>query len=176
MNSSGQNQSITNNLDGSPFSRLDSFIDAMLANGGRDERDAVLIRVLHEAQNIFGYLPPDVQEFVAEKLCLSLSRVLGVISFYQCFTTERRGRYRVEFCLGTACFVRGAEEVVERFRTELGIGLGDIDEDGLFSLDSLRCVGACSLAPVVMVNGKVYGNVKPAQVPDIIAGHASSSD
>lgn len=166
---SDKNQSSVNNLNDRLFSQMDDFIDAMLADGGRDDRDAVLIRVLHEAQKIFGYLPPEVQEFIADRMRLPLSRIFGVISFYNCFTTKRRGRYRVEFCLGTACFVRGAEQVVRQFENELGIGLGEVSEDGMFSLDSLRCVGACSMAPVVMINGKIYGNVTPEKVRDIIA-------
>ncbi len=150
------------------FAKLAEFVDSLELRDS-DDRQAALIEVLHEAQEIFGHLPEHVQEFVAEKLRLPLSQVFGVISFYHYFTTKRRGKYQINFCLGTACFVRGAEKIIERFRELLGIEMGDMTPDGKFSLGTLRCVGACSLAPVMMVNKKVYGRVTPDQADTIIA-------
>ena len=151
------------------FARLAEFIDGLGVGDDPDERQAALIEVLHEAQEIFGYLPEHVQEFVAEKLRLPLGRVFGVISFYHYFTTEPRGKHQINCCLGTACFVRGAEKIVEQLEDALGIKMGEVTPDKKFSLGTLRCVGACSLAPVVIVDGKIYGRATPEQAAEIIA-------
>ena len=144
------------------FDKLDKFID------GLDTREGALISVLHKAQEIFGYLPQEVQRHVARRLEIPDSQVYGVVTFYSFFNTEPKGKYRIDVCLGTACFVRGANDVLEQFKRELGIEVGGTSADGLFSLDALRCVGACVLAPVVTVNGKVYGKVTPSDVKGII--------
>jgi NADH-quinone oxidoreductase subunit E len=151
------------------FAELKSFIDGLDFGVEIASRRAVLIETLHKAQSIFGYLPEEVQRVIAENLDLHLSEVYGVVSFYHYFTTELRGQNQINFCLGTACFVRGAENVIKEFEEELGVKMGETTPDGLFTLGTLRCVGACSLAPVVMINDKTYGRVRPDQVTEILA-------
>ncbi len=156
-------------LPAAGFAELEAFIGGLSFEADLESRRGVLIDTLHKAQEIFGYLPEEVQKTVAEKLGLHLSEVYGVVSFYHYFTTEIRGANKVNFCMGTACFVRGAEKVVAQFEEELGIKVGETTADGLFTLGTLRCVGACSLAPVVMVNERTYGHVTPEQVSRIVA-------
>ena len=128
-----------------------------------------LINILHAAQEIFGYLPREVQELVAAYLRIPVSRVYGVVTFYSFFTMTPKGKYPISVCLGTACYVRGAERVMEEFQRQLEIKVGETTSDGLFSLDCLRCVGACGLAPVVTIGGKVYGRLTPEKVRDILS-------
>lgn len=127
-----------------------------------------LINILHETQNELGYLPKEVQQLVAKKLQIPASRVNGVVSFYAFFTEKPKGKHPVSVCLGTACYVRGAEKVLDEVKKVLGIEVGETTPDGIFSLDCLRCVGACGLAPVLMIDGKVYGNVDPKNVKSIL--------
>lgn len=145
------------------FDQLEQYIDSMPSTKGE------LIRVLHKAQDIFGYLPRDIQVFVARKLDLPVAKVFGVVSFYSFFTMTPKGKYAIAVCMGTACYVRGAEKVLDEFRKQIGIETGETSEDGKFSIDALRCVGACGLAPVVLIGEKVYGRVTPEMVKDIIA-------
>lgn len=132
------------------------------------EREGALISVLHKGQEIFGYLPEEVQMFIAEKLELPLSKVYGVVSFYHYFTMVPKGKYPIAVCMGTACYVRGADKVLKRFKEELGISGAEVTSDGLFSIDALRCVGACGLAPVVLVGDEVHGKLKAEDVKGII--------
>lgn len=127
-----------------------------------------LINVLHKAQEIFGYLPAEVQEVVAEELRVSVARVYGVVTFYSFFTMLPKGRYPISICTGTACYVRGAEKVLEEFKRILKVPVGETTPDGKFSITCLRCVGACGLAPVVMVGDKTYGRVTTDGVKDIL--------
>ena len=124
--------------------------------------------VLQAAQDIFGYLPEEVQIMVAEGLDIPLSEVYGVVSFYAQFTLNPKGRYQVSVCLGTACYVKGAGAVLEAVQQKLGIAPGGITPDGKFSLDACRCIGACGLAPVMMINDDVYGRLTPGQVASIL--------
>lgn len=128
-----------------------------------------LINILHAAQEIFGYLPREVQEIIAAYLHIPVSRVYGVVTFYSFFTMTPKGKYPISVCLGTACYVRGAENVLEEFQRQLDIKVGETTGDGLFSLDCLRCVGACGLAPVVTIGGKVYGRMTPEKVRDVLS-------
>jgi NADP-reducing hydrogenase subunit HndA len=128
-----------------------------------------LINVLHKAQGIFGYLPAEVQEIIAKELNVSVAHVYGVVSFYSFFTMLPKGEHPVSICLGTACYVRGAEKIIEEFKRILNINVGETTTDGKFSLACLRCVGACGLAPVVLVGDKVYGRLSPDGVKDIVA-------
>lgn len=144
------------------FKELEVFIDNLPVKEGS------LIAVLHKAQEIFGYLPNEVQVFVAKKLGIPVSKVYGVITFYSFFTTEPRGENVVNVCLGTACFVRGSGEILGEIEKELGIKVGETTVDNKFTIDTLRCVGACGLAPVVTINKKVYGNVKKDDVKKIL--------
>ena len=127
-----------------------------------------LINILHETQNTIGYLPQEVQMMVAKNLGIPAGRVNGVVSFYAFFTEKPKGKHPISVCLGTACYVRGSEKVLDEVRKVLGIEVGETTPDGVFSLDSLRCVGACGLAPVMMIGGKVYGNVDPKNVKKIL--------
>lgn len=127
-----------------------------------------LINILHAVQGKLGYLPKEVQELIAEELNISTSKVYGVVTFYSFFTMKPKGKYPVSVCMGTACYVRGAEKVLIEFKRQLGIEVGETTADGLFSLDSLRCVGACGLAPVAMIGTKVYGRLTAADVKRII--------
>ncbi len=131
-----------------------------------------LINVLHKAQGIFGYLPAEVQEIVAKELHVSTAHVYGVVSFYSFFSMLPKGEHPVSICLGTACYVRGAEKVIDEFKLLLKVNVGETTPDGKFSLACLRCVGACGLAPVVLVGDKVYGRVAPAGVKQILAEYA----
>ncbi len=134
------------------------------------QKEGHLVTALHHAQHLFGYLPREVQEFVADQMEVSLAKVYGVVSFYTFFTQIPKGKYPISICMGTACFVVGADKVVESFQQQLGgVEVSEVTPDGKFSIDCLRCVGACALAPVVMVGEKVYGKVTPDQVKDIIA-------
>lgn len=128
-----------------------------------------LINVLHKAQEIFGYLPAEVQEIVAQELKVPVAKVYGVVTFYSFFTMIPKGQHPISICTGTACYVRGAEKVLDEFKRRLKIEVGETSADGKFSLSCLRCVGACGLAPVVLVGEKVYGRVSPDGVADILA-------
>lgn len=147
---------------------LEAYINSLPLTDNPDRNRGFLIQSLHKAQEIFTFLPSELQLFVADKLRLHLSEVYGVISFYSFFTDKPVGKYKINICTGTACFVKGANKIMDEFRRYLGISEGETSEDGKFSLGALRCVGACSLAPVVMVNEKVYGNVTTKMVPEII--------
>lgn len=127
-----------------------------------------LINILDGVQDTLGYLPKEVQELIALELGISAARVYGVVSFYSFFTMKPKGKYPISVCMGTACYVRGGEKVLDEFRRQLGIEVGGTTPDGLFSLDSLRCVGACGLAPVVMIGPRVYGRLKVTDVKGIL--------
>lgn len=147
---------------------LDDYLNALPLNKVAARNRGFLIQSLHRAQALFGYLPQEIQVLVAQKLSLHLSEVYGVISFYSFFTDKPVGKYKINVCTGTACFVRGADIILQEFSRQLGIKEGETSEDKMFSLGGLRCVGACSLAPVVMVNDHVEGNVEPPMVKRII--------
>lgn len=152
----------SNKLKEAGFRELETFINSL------DTKKGSLISVLHKAQGIFGYLPREVQEFVAEQLNESLANVYGVVSFYSYFTMVPKGEHAVAVCMGTACYVRGADKVLDEFQKQLGIKSGETSLDGKFSIDALRCVGACGIAPVVLVGEKVYKKVEPKEVKSII--------
>lgn len=149
-------------VDEGKLKQLEEYIDSI------EQKEGALIGILYKAQEIFGYLPKDVQLFVARKLGIPASKVFGVTTFYSYFTMEPRGKHVINVCMGTACFVKGADKVLEEIKKELGITEGNMSADGMFTVDSLRCVGACGLAPVVMVDGKVYGRVKVEDVKSIL--------
>jgi NADH-quinone oxidoreductase subunit E/NADP-reducing hydrogenase subunit HndA len=131
-------------------------------------RHGELINILHKCQETFGYLPAEVQEVIAEKVELPAAKVYGVVTFYSFFSMIPKGQYPISICTGTACYVRGAETVLNEFKKRLDIEVGQTSEDGKFSLSCLRCVGACGLAPVVQVGEKTYGRVAPDDVEGII--------
>jgi NADH-quinone oxidoreductase subunit E/NADP-reducing hydrogenase subunit HndA len=128
-----------------------------------------LINVLHKTQEHFGFLPAEVQELIAAELQMSVAKIYGVVTFYSFFTMVPRGKFPISVCTGTACYVRGAEKVLDEFTKQLGIEVGQVTPDGKFSLSCLRCVGACGLAPVVLIGEKTFGRVAPEKVAEIIA-------
>ena len=144
------------------FDELEEFIISVNNNPSE------LIAILHRAQSIFGYLPMVVQSFIAKKLGINVSKVYGVVTFYSFFTMVPKGEYVINICLGTACFVRGADKILERVEEILKIKNGETTEDGKFTLTTLRCVGACGLAPVMQINDKTYGNISVDDVERIL--------
>ncbi len=150
------------------FAELDEFIESL--NNDPEE----LIAILHRAQGIFGYLPMVVQKHIANKIGVNVSKVYGVVTFYSFFTMVPKGENVINVCLGTACFVRGSQQVLEKFEELLKIKNGHTTEDGKFTLTSLRCVGACALAPVVQINGETHGKVKASEVASILAKYQNN--
>lgn len=133
----------------------------------RGERGC-LMPILHEAQEIYGYLPSEVQTKIAEELNIPLSEVYGVATFYTRFSLQPKGKHRISVCLGTACYVKGSDKILAAVERELRISCGECTPDGRFSIDSCRCVGACGLAPVMIVDDDVYGKLTPEKVPEIL--------
>ena len=135
------------------------------------DHDGALMPVIQAAQHIYGYMPEEVQIMVAEGMGVSLAEVYGIVTFYSQFSLTPKGKYRISICMGTACYVVGAGDVLEKFEKELGIKDGECTPDMKFSLDSARCVGACGLAPVLFINDKVYGKVAVDTVPEILSNY-----
>lgn len=154
-----------NNMD--KYAALKQVIDEL-----RDE-PGCLMPIMQQAQDIFGYLPEDVQNIIAKELDIPVSDVYGVATFYAQFNLEPKGKYTISVCLGTACYVKGAQLVLDELEKELGVPAGSTTSDGLFTLNATRCLGACGLAPVIMVNDDVYGRMTPDQVAGVIAKYRS---
>ena len=127
------------------------------------------IPVLHEAQDIYGYLPIEVQKIISEGLGVPLAEIYGIVTFYTQFSLYPKGEYEVSVCLGTACYVKGSGTIIEKIKERLGIDVGQCTPDGKFSLNATRCIGACGLAPVMTVNDAVYGRLTTADLDDIFA-------
>jgi len=144
------------------FNELNLIIESLAGDKGQ------LIRILQKAQDIFGYLPDDVQAFIAERLGVPVAEVNGVVTFYSLFSTKPKGKYIINVCMGTACYVKGAQQVMDALKKRLKIDEGETTPDGLFTLKSTRCVGACGLAPILAVNGKVQGMVDPGKIQELI--------
>ena len=125
--------------------------------------------MLHEAQEIYGYLPISVQKIVAEGLNIPLAEVYGVVTFYTQFSLKPKGEYKISVCLGTACYVKGSNLVLDEILKDLKVGVGECTEDGKFSVDACRCIGARGLAPVLTINEDVYGRLVPEDIPGILA-------
>lgn len=134
----------------------------------KDEPGSIM-PILQEAQEVYGYLPIEVQTMVADGLNVPLEEIYGVATFYSQFSLTPKGEYNVSVCLGTACYVKGAGKIIERIQEKLGIAPEECTADGRFSLSACRCIGACGLAPVFTVNDEVYGRLEPADVDDILA-------
>lgn len=145
--------------------QMTKLLDSIRAHSGEA---GALMPVLHEAQNIYGYLPAEVQTVIAEKLNVPLSEVYGVATFYSQFSLTPKGKHRVSVCLGTACYVKGSDKVLEAIERELRISCGECTPDRKFSIESCRCVGACGLAPVMIVDGEVYGKLTEKDVAGIL--------
>jgi NADH-quinone oxidoreductase E subunit len=144
------------------FAQLQKVIDEH-----KDQKGA-LMPVLQAAQNIFDCVPMDVQEYIADSLGTTLSDVYGVATFYSQFSLQPKGKYVVGVCLGTACYVRGSQKVLDRVEKELGIKVGETSADAKFTIQATRCLGACGLAPVMMINDEVYGRLEDSEVPGIL--------
>lgn len=144
------------------LAELNDYIDSL------QDKEGMLIHVLHRAQHIFGYLPKELQLHIARRVGIPAAKVYGVVSFYSYFTQTRRGEHTVSVCMGTACFVKGAEEVKEALKKELKVTFGETTEDDLFSMKEIRCIGACGLAPAIMVDEKVYGHMNEENVRTVI--------
>ena len=132
------------------------------------EQKGALMPVLQEAQNIYGYLPIEVQRMIAEGLNIPLEEVYGVVTFYAQFSLNPKGKYNIGVCLGTACYVKGSQEVYDKVSEVLNIKGGEVTDDGKFSLEATRCIGCCGLAPVMTVGDDVYGKLTADMIPDII--------
>jgi NADH-quinone oxidoreductase subunit E/NADP-reducing hydrogenase subunit HndA len=148
-----------------PESKIEE-LRAICKNFNNDSGE--LINVLHGAQLLFGYLPAEVQEVIARELNVSIAHVYGVVTFYSFFSMLPKGKHPISICMGTACYVRGAEKVLEEFKRHLKVKVGETTPDGKFSLSCLRCVGACGLAPVVTIGERVYGRVSADDVKRIL--------
>lgn len=131
--------------------------------------DGALIPVLHEAQEIYGYLPKEVQQKISDGLNIPMSEIYGVITFYTQFSIYPKGKYQISVCLGTACYVKGSGNIIDKIKQKIGIDVGQCTDDGKFSLDATRCIGACGLAPVLTVNDEVYGRLTVDDVDGILA-------
>jgi len=128
-----------------------------------------LMMILSDIQREYGYIPLEVQELVSEKTGISVAEIYGVVTFYSFFSLNPKGKYVVGCCLGTACYVKGAQQIIDKFSEVLGVNPGQTTKDGLFTLDALRCIGACGIAPAASINGKVYPKLTVSEVPKIIA-------
>ena len=132
-----------------------------------------LMMILSDIQREYGYIPVEVQEIVSEKTGISVAEIYGVVTFYSFFSLTPKGKYIIGCCLGTACYVKGAQQIIDKFSEILKIGPGETTEDGLFTIDALRCIGACGIAPAVSINGTVYPKMTVDQVPEVIASYRS---
>ncbi|MBE5777656.1 MAG: NADH-quinone oxidoreductase subunit NuoE [Clostridiales bacterium] len=145
------------------YEALQNVIDELKNEPG------ALMPIMQRAQDIFGYLPEEVQNYIAKELDIPVSDIYGVATFYAQFNLEPKGKYIISVCMGTACYVKGAQQVLDKLAEVLEVPAGRTTPDGVFTLNATRCLGACGLAPVIMVNDDVFGNVTPDQVPGIIA-------
>ena len=144
------------------FIELKEYIDSIRHTQG------ILMQTLHKAQDIFGYLPIEVQKFISYETEVPLAEVYGVATFYSQFSIEPKGRHKIGVCLGTACYVKGSQNVLDKLSKELNIKVGETTPDNLFTLEATRCLGCCGLAPVMMIDGDVYGKLEAKKIPEIL--------
>ncbi|MCY6485818.1 NADH-quinone oxidoreductase subunit NuoE [Clostridium aestuarii] len=130
--------------------------------------EGALIPVMHEVQDLYGYLPEEALQVVSKELNVPMSEIYGVATFYSLFTLEQKGKHVIKVCMGTACYVKGAQAIIEKLNKELGIEVGKTTKDGEFTLEAARCLGSCGLAPVMMIDDIVYGKVTPNDIPKIL--------
>lgn len=147
------------------FEELSAYIER------QDESQGVLMQTLHKAQELFGYLPIEVQKFVSEKTGIPMAEVYGVATFYTQFSLEPKGKYTVGVCMGTACYVKSSQLVLDQLIKTLKVPVGATTEDGMFTLEATRCLGCCGLAPVIMIGDSVYGKLEPKKIPEIIESY-----
>jgi NADH:ubiquinone oxidoreductase subunit E len=144
------------------FFELKEYIDSVKGAKGS------LMQVLHKAQDIFGYLPIEVQKYISTELGVPLAEVYGVATFYTQFSINPKGKHKIGVCLGTACYVKGSQLIMDKLSKELNIKVGQTTEDNLFTLEATRCLGCCGLAPVMMIDQDVYGKLEPNRIPEIL--------
>ena len=149
-------------LNGAALAKIDEIVASHKGEPGP------CIVMLHDVQNELGYVPFEAMEKIADACGTSVAEVYGVVMFYAQFTTEPKGKHVINICLGTACYVKGAQDILDKFKLRLMIDVGECTDDGLFSLEACRCIGACGLAPVVTINGDVYGRMNPDMVDEIL--------
>jgi len=149
-------------LSNENFEKLDKVIEE------HKEVKGPLMPVLHEAQKIFGCLSLEVQQRISEKMLIPLSEIYGVVTFYSQFTLEPKGKYTIGVCLGTACYVRGSQPIIDKISEITGVGVGKTSEDGKFTVEATRCIGACGLAPVLTINDEVYGRLTVEDIAGIL--------
>jgi len=147
------------------MNELAAFMEAV---SQKEYAESYLIAVLHKVQELFGYLPKDVMDVVADKMQIPTAHIWGVATFYHYFNLKPIGKHTISVCMGTACYVKGADKIVETLKKELKIGVGETTEDGLFTLQEARCLGACGIAPVIMVDEKIYGELDAKKTIDVI--------
>lgn len=138
--------------------------------------DGGIMGALHEVQDEYGYISETNQKYLSDMLDIPLSEIYGIITFYSRFSLQPKGKYNIQVCMGTACYVKGSEKVMDKFKSLLGIGLDELTEDGMFSIESVRCIGACGLAPAIVVNSEVYGKVDESMVEGIIAKYVKMEE
>ena len=141
---------------------ISAFIDEWKSKPGNR------IMVLHQVQQTYGYIPRNIAIEISERLSVPLAKIYGVVTFYNFFKLEKAGKYKIQVCLGTACYIRGGDDLLKTLEKELGIGLNSTTPDGMFSIEAVRCLGCCGLAPVIVVNGNVHGRLTSKDVPAII--------
>jgi NADH-quinone oxidoreductase subunit E/NADP-reducing hydrogenase subunit HndA len=144
---------------------LTAFIDQV---SGKEYAESYLIAVLHKVQGLYGYLPKDVMDVVADKMQIPTAHIWGVATFYHYFNLSPIGKHTISVCMGTACYVKGADKVLETLKKELKIGIGQTTEDGLFTLQEARRLGACGIAPVIMIDDKIYGELDAKKTIDVL--------
>lgn len=135
-----------------------------------------IIGALHEVQDNYGYISTPAQKYLSETLQVPMAEIYGIITFYSRFTLTPKGKYNVQVCMGTACYVKGAEKVLEKFKSELGIEEGATTDDGTFSLEAVRCIGACGLAPAIVVNSEVYGKMDESKVTEVLTKYREKKE
>ncbi len=145
------------------FKELDKIIDKY------KDKPGALISVLHQAQEVFGYLPLEIQERIVKGLNTTITEVYGIVTFYTFFTMVPRGKHTIRVCMGTSCYVRGGRKVLEAIQKKLGIKVGETTEDRNFSLEIVRCVGACALSPAVLIDNDIYKRARDSKIPEILA-------
>lgn len=134
----------------------------------KDNPQSYLIAVLHKTQEIYEYVPRDIMDVIADEMNIPTAHIWGVATFYHYFNLTRPGKYTIQVCLGTACYVKGAAEIMDAIKDELNIEVGQVTDDGVFSLQGARCLGACGLAPVIMINDKIHGDLTPDKIRKVL--------
>lgn len=142
---------------------LQGFLDSWKGKPGN------LIMILHRVQEEYGYVPREVALALSKEMDVPLAKIYGVLTFYHFFKLKKPGKYNFQVCMGTACYLKGGGDIIQEFENLLGVGLNTVTPDGLFSVEAVRCVGCCGLAPVAVCSGEVFGKIKKEQLPDIIA-------